>query len=161
MAKTLRVNVNLTPAGALTNTVDYATAIENLQFDEISTLLTNGSGISQGNQWATLGSTVAASGNWDIDLTDLDNVYGAVNLSKVKIFLLHLDEPDGALYVNIGSTVANQFDAHHTGVQEVWSTYYHENVYDGWTVDGTNKIIRVQNPTASAVALSGWIAGVE
>lgn len=158
---TLRVNVNINPNGTLTNTLDYAEATENLQFNPIATLLSNGSGVSQANTWATLASTVAASGNWDIDLTNLDNVFGAVNLSKVKIFLLHLDSPNGQLYVTVGSGATNGWNLISEGREEVWSTYYHENVYNGWTVDGSHKTVRVTNPTASAVALTGWIVGVE
>lgn len=152
--------VSVLPSGTLSSTLDYAWAADNMNnYLPIQASMTNGSGISQVNNWANLASAVAGSGNWDIDLTDLDNVFGTVSLSKVKIFLITLDEPDGALKVTVNQGVSNAFSSIPVS-EEVYSVYYKENAFNGWNVSGSNKMVRVTNPTASTINLSAWIVGI-
>lgn len=152
--------VTISPSGTLSSTLDYAWAADNMNsYLPIQSSMTNGSGISQVNNWANLASAVAGSGNWDIDLTDLDNVFGTVSFSKVKIFLITLDEPDGALKVTVNQGNTNAFTSIPVS-EEVFSVYYKENSFNGWNVSGGNKMVRVTNPTASTVNLSAWIVGI-
>lgn len=153
--------VTISPSGTLSSTLDYAWAADNMNsYLPIQSSMANGSGISQVNNWATLASAVASSGNWDIDLTDLDNVFGTVSFSKVKIFLITLDEPDGALNITVNQGVSDAFTSIPAS-EQVYSVYYKENAFNGWNVSGSNKMVRINNPTSSTINLSGWIVGVE
>lgn len=158
MAASLAVQVTIVPSGNLTNTYGYDTVKDNISntFPQITTALSTGSGNLQAQNWAIIASTIPANSYQTIDLTNVANVFGSVNLSVVKAMLFELTTQDGNLHLIANSSAAaNPFNYFST---DFYTGFYMEQPFAGWPTASHNNFI-LTNPTASAITYSGWIVG--
>lgn len=129
----------------------------------------NGTGATQVNCGIVVPWTIATTANLDIDVTtgQLDINRAAVNLSAIKLVYLEITNPgvnDSVRFGPQGVTNAAQlwFQAATTNFYDVVRSKLLQTFENGagWTVDGSNKILRIHNPSAGS--LSGWlvVAGI-
>lgn len=133
--------------------------------------LTDGSGTDQGNQLYRNVFTLAASGSLVIDLRggtgELDVVGAALSLALVRAIYLELTTtPAAGVAVRLGPAGAtNAFQGPWGGVaaanySTVQRRFLMDAPADGWTVDGTHKILTISNPGAGSVSGVIEIPGV-
>lgn len=123
-----------------------------------------GTGATQANVCFIKALSIASGANTDVDLTsgetDINNV--AVNLSKIKLVYLEITSPGTSDYLKLGPqnvTNGNSLwfaDKTANYYEKVWAKSLHtiENGA-GITVDSTNKVIRINNPSAGT--LTGYL----
>lgn len=125
-------------------------------FAALTKTLANGTGANKANKRYWHNRTVANGTNDDIDLTTLTDDFGStINFSLLKWVLIRLSAPATGVRVVIGNAGTNSFvgwfgAAAHT--EEVRDQLWRVNQIDGWTVDNTHKILRINNPTGSPIA---------
>lgn len=166
----MAVNMNFQLSGSLIGTLNGATATyrwasPNGLMPQGLMRLFNGTGATQISVAVVKTFSILTTANLDIDLTsgqtDINNV--AVNMTKLKYICCVVTAPVSGDYLKIGPLNATN------ALQGPWggvtATYYDE-VRDvpyqngglnwaGWTVDGTHKVLRLNNPTAHT--LTGWL----
>lgn len=163
----MAVNTNINVTGAFVGSVGgqpIPYAFGNLSIMPSGSIrLFNGTAANQAGVFFSKAFSIAASGNLDIDLTsgqtDINNV--AVNLTKVKLVFCKITSLVSATdYIKLGpQNVTNGIQLWHGGVTTSFYTEIRDTLFlaggqnwAGWTVDGTHKIIRLNNPTANTLA---------
>jgi hypothetical protein len=113
--------------------------------------------------------TVAAGANDDLDLTALvTSLFGSnvtINFVKLKWLLVVYKSTTSGVKLRLDSSVTNGFTGAFgdsaTSKIEIGadSPLLTGRKKDGWTVDATHKVLRVNNPGASAITYRIVIAG--
>lgn len=161
MATTLSASLSVSLNAALTDAGTLSSLIDRVQtgvsgMDEIAKALTTGTGADQGNKIYYNEATIAAGANADIDLTALTDRKGvALSFAKVRWVIIVLDAP-AASYKLIfkGSTATNPWTAWKGAAandEDIPDVLIRTNNKDGWTVSGTDKVLRLNNPSAGSV----------
>lgn len=125
--------------------------------------LANGTGAGNARYRYHKQYTTGATTNNDLDLTNLTDDFGVtINFGLIKWFLVRIVTPATGAKLTIGNSGANDFvgwfgAATHT--LEVRDQVFMVNQIDGFTVDGTHKILRIRNPGASSVIYDVVIIG--
>lgn len=105
--------------------------------------------------------TITASGNVDIDLTggwgELDVLNVALDFAKIRaIDVILTTTPASGVSLRVGpQSQSNGFIGPWQdvdGYDTVRRRWFADNPVAGWTVDGTHKILRLNNPGASSVS---------
>jgi len=125
-------------------------------FPSMAHTLTNGTGANQARRQWYQRRTLAAAGNDDIDLQNLTDRWGAVLVfTKLKWLALRLSTPATGIFLNVGGNgPANPFTAMFADPTDrlmVYDLLVNVNQVDGWTVDATHKVLRINNPGAGPV----------
>jgi hypothetical protein len=137
-----------------------------LSYDE---QLASGTAVDQADRIWSDQRTVAGAANDDLDLTALTHtVFGStltVTLAKVKAILIVNTSTTSGDLLRVDSSVTNGFTGatggSATSLLEIGadSSCLLASKKDGWTVDGTHKVLRVHNPTADAITYDIVILG--
>ena len=100
---------------------------------------------------------------WILNNGSLLNAFGqALALTKVAWILIRLTAPATGARLLVGNAVANAWLAWFgavTHTEEVRIVLCKDNQIDQWTVSGTSKVLRINNPTASAIVYDIVILG--
>jgi hypothetical protein len=138
-----------------------------LSYDE---QLANGAAADQADTIWSDQRTVAAGANDDLDLTNLTHtVFGStlsIQLAAVKAILLVNTSTTSGDYLQIDSSVTNActapFSGSATSLVQIGadSSLLLASKKDGWTVGSTQNMLRVTNPSSSAITYSIVIPGV-
>lgn len=166
-AASMNVEISVTRknVGTLnTATEPLATGVSG--FDAITKSLTTGTGSGQGNRFYAVEATATAGSDTDYDLTSLTDSNGAsINFAKIKWFVLVLDAPvTGAYLVWLGtdtglSNPVTFWKAANTDNTNLNSVNVMTSDVDGWVIDGTHKVLRLNNPTASSITYRMLLVG--
>lgn len=117
--------------------------------------LADGTGAGKANKFFHNRYTFAANGNTDIDLqTQTADAFGAAQaFTLIKIFLLRIVTPATGLLLKVMPTAVNGFNALSSGgVTDgvpCHNKLYADSLIDGFVVDGSHKVLRVNNPHAT------------
>ena len=109
--------------------------------------------------------TITAGANSDLDLNNgsLFNAHGvALALTRVVWFLMRLTAPATGVRLVVGNAAADPWLAWFGAVahtEEVRGILLKENQIDAWTVSGTSKVLRINNPTGSSITYDIAVVG--
>lgn len=165
----MAVNMNFQLSGSLIGTLNGATSVyrwasPNGLMPSGTMRLFDGTGATQAHVAVVKPFSILTTANLDLDmtsgLTDINNQ--AVNLTKLKYFCFVVTAPVSGDYLKVGpQAVTNAFQGPWGGVaasnyEEVRDVPYENGGLNwaGWTVDGTHRVIRLNNPTLHT--LTGW-----
>lgn len=126
----------------------------------------DGTGAGKVNKEVFFFRTITAGSNWDLDLTsgltDVEN--NSVVFTGIKELLIGVISADWTKKVKWGAAASNSWQGSLSAgaTQDVYSTYRHPPKADagGWTVDGTHKTLRLNNPGASDIQVFLIILGI-
>ena len=128
-------------------------------------MLSNGTAADQATNFWHDKRSVGAAANDDLDLNNgsILNAFGqALALTKVAWVLIRLTAPGAGIRLVVGNAPTNPWLAWFGAVahtEEVRTLVFKDNQIDQWTVSGTSKVLRINNPTASAVVYDIVILG--
>lgn len=120
----------------------------------------NGSGSGQAQQMWFDERTLLTTATEELDLQALAaGPFGTVNFSKVKGIIIRVTTATAGYRLLIGGAVANQFAGAAQMLQDATdkikigagSQFFMSNFVDGFTVDGTHKDIKIDNPSGGSV----------
>jgi hypothetical protein len=142
---------------ATQNTIVDSLVTGGQDFAAIKNTLDDGTAANQAQEFWHDRRSVAGGANDDLDLNNasLTNAYGqTVAMTRAVWFLLRLTSPATGVRLVIGNAPTNTWTAWfgaaaHT--EEVRDITFHVNQIDAWTISGTNKVLRINNPTGSAI----------
>jgi len=147
------------------NSIPDALVPGSTNFAAIQNVLSNGTAANQAtNLWHDRRS-VGAGANDDLDLNNASilNAFGqALALTKVAWVFFRIVTPATTVRLVLGAAASNPWQAWFgatTHTEEVQNLFFKDNQIDQWTVSGTSKVLRVNNPTASAVIYDIVILG--
>jgi hypothetical protein len=132
-------------------------------FATLNKSLTNGTGANKARYRYRKQRTVNNGANDDLDLTALVDDFGVtITFALVKWILIRIVTPATGVRVVVGNAASNVFTgwfgaAAHT--EEVRDQIFKCNQIDGWTVSGTVKMLRINNPTGSPIVYDIVILG--
>lgn len=138
------------------NTLGDDTVVRDGMSRNIVQELTNGTGPNKAQvNWHTLRS-LAATTSENLDLQALaDAAFGDVTFTKIKWFFLHLVTVTSGCWLELGAAGGNdwagagRFLKDPTDIENVGADGIskHSSPVDGYVVDGTHKILKVNNPS--------------
>lgn len=171
MATTLAATLKVDCMAALTDVGTLSTLVDRVQtgvggFDEISKSLSTGTGSGQGNRIYYNEATITAGSNSDIDVTALTDRKGvALNFAKIRWVIIVIDTPTASYKLIFkGSTATNPialWKGSASADEDIHDVLVRTNNVDGWSVSGTTKVIRLNNPSAGSVTYRILIVGNE
>jgi hypothetical protein len=142
-------------AGTVTTVTDRVSAGVG-GFDAITKTYTNGTGSGAAQKLYYTEASILTTADSDIDLQNLTNRLGvAVSFTNIKGVVLVFDTPATTKKVVFqGSVVTNPvglWKDDETTDEDIHDVCVRLNSVDGWTVDGTHKVIRLHNPGLTTV----------
>lgn len=135
-------------------------------FTAITKSLTTGTGSGQANAFYAVQATATAGSDTDYDLTALTDSNGvALNFAKVRWFVLQIDSPvTGAYLIWLGTDTGltnpvTLWKAANTNDTNLMGITVNTSDIDGWTVDSSHRVLRLNNPTASSITYRMLLVG--
>lgn len=158
------------PSMTYTNTVDNQTVGSTLNASTIpktrSQAYTDGSTANKAQQIWTDNRTLTTTTTETLDLTALaGGAFGTINFSKIKEILIQISTATAGYRLLVGGGATNPFTAFldsvtakkYIGASGQW---HDSNPVDGYTVDGANKILSIENPSGGSITYTITIIGV-
>lgn len=128
---------------------------------------TTGTGTNAINKEFVKTYTINATSNQDLDLAGslVDDQGNTLTFTAIKEILVIINDPDGTKALEIGpAAVSNAFLGPFADASDKLTFLEHIrlcNPYTGWTVTaGTGDIMRLRNPSASALTATVVILGI-
>lgn len=125
---------------------------------------TNGSGANKAQAVWTDSRSLLTTTSETLDLNALVNAFGTLSLSKVKAIMIYPTTATAGYRLLVSAGASNGWSACFGDASDVLrvdagSPALLTSFVDGWTVDGTHKTIKIENPSGGTVAYEILILG--
>lgn len=168
MATTLTAQIEVDFRSEIEDAGDLNTVTETLTvgaggLPEFSFTLTDGTGVDEAQKQWYAKRTVTAGSNDDIDLRSLTGRYAGTTVSfdEVKWLIINIRSPGTGVRLVVGGAGTNEWSAWAAATGDKFNVekFDLKVTTDGWAVDSTHKVLRVNNPTASSVTYDIVVIG--
>lgn len=168
MADTQTASLNVTAAINRKTPLDLGDVLSNMS-KAFNVEMANGTSASQVDKTWGDTRTVASGADDDIDLRALtETILGSTittTLAKLRYLFIWNETATTGDYLFIDASVTNAFTGMFVGVTTgkdpigPASPFVKANIVDGWTVDGTHKVLRIHNAGTHTITYHILIAG--
>ena len=163
MGQTFTGNLDIRFRQAYTNVLDLESPISSLD-EKIAKAWTNGTGSGKAQaSWSDIRS-ILTTANEELDLTALANAFGTLTIAKVKMLIINPVTATTGYRLLVGGAAANAWSAFLADPSDIvrvdsGSPLVLTSLIDGWTVDATHKMLKIENPSGGTFEYQIIIVG--
>lgn len=134
------------------NALDLTTVSDRISNKTISKPFTNGTGANKAQHVFSDVRSILTTASEEIDLRALVNGFGTLTSAKVKAILINPITVASGYRLLVGGAAANAFSACFADPSDIirvdsGSPMLLTSLVDGWTVDATHKMLKIENPS--------------
>lgn len=151
MGQTTTGSVEIIWNHSYTNAQDLNSVLDALK-KNIKVTLANGTGANKAQHVFTDKRSLLTTVSEEIDLKTLTNAFGTLAITKIKAILINPITATTGYRLLVGGAAANAFSACFADPSDKvrvdsGSPLLLSSFVDGWTVDATHKLLKIENPS--------------